>query len=348
MRKTFRLILAIAVIFSLTVPVFAASDITWDKDTTLTKFINAYDNVTVKSGVTITMKEFKPDPQGLEIKKSLTVEPGGTIKGPGCIIFEREAACTGFDLYYIAGGVEKLLSVSISELIKQFPQDDYKPTFLWNSSTGHYVLSGSFDNDPFDRGGDPADQGTVGGNRMEECANMLKQLGLFLGTEKGFELERKPTRVEAVVMLIRLLGKEAEVKEGSFSHPFSDVPSWADKYIGYAYENGLANGIGEGKFGTGDATTQMFVTFVLRAMGYLDDTKGGSDFTYAAAIKFAENNGLIAGEGDINNFSRGTCASIMESALRQSMKGGTRLWEKLVRDGVFTETQYNEAAAMVH
>jgi hypothetical protein len=39
-------------------------------------------------------------------------------------------------------------------------------------------------------------------------AEALKPLGVFVGTEKGFELERPATRMEAAVMLTRLLGKE--------------------------------------------------------------------------------------------------------------------------------------------
>ncbi|MDD2637132.1 MAG: hypothetical protein PHW82_16705, partial [Bacteroidales bacterium] len=69
----------------------------------------------------------------------------------------------------------------------------------------------------------------------ETKAAALKQLGLFKGvSDTNFDLNRAPTRTESLVMLIRVLGKEAEALNGSFSHPFTDVPSWADKYVGYA------------------------------------------------------------------------------------------------------------------
>ena len=345
MRKLLTLTLAIALVFSVTVPVFAASDVTWSSDTTLTKFINAYDNAVVKAGVTVTMKEMKPDPQGLEIKKSLTVEAGGTIRGGGCIIFERSASCTGFDLYYIAGGSEKILPVGIAELVKLFPTSDYRPTFNWNASTGHYVLASVFEGDPFDT---PEAGGAGGSNNAENCANALKSLGLFLGSDNGFELDRKPTRVEAVIMLIRLLGKEAEAKSGTYSHPFTDVPAWADNYVGYAYENSLANGTGKTTFGTEDATAQMFATFVLRALGYQDDTKGGTDFTYAGAVDFAQSRGLVSGPDMINNFNRGSCVKMMESALRQALKTGDPLYKKLAGEGVFTEEAYKAAMSTLN
>ena len=40
----------------------------------------------------------------------------------------------------------------------------------------------------------------------EEAADALNSLGLFSGSEAGYELERTPTRAEALVMLLRLTG----------------------------------------------------------------------------------------------------------------------------------------------
>ena len=44
------------------------------------------------------------------------------------------------------------------------------------------------------------------------CAERLEALGLFRGTEAGYELDRAPTRAEAGVMLVRLLGTEEEAQ----------------------------------------------------------------------------------------------------------------------------------------
>ena len=68
-------------------------------------------------------------------------------------------------------------------------------------------------------------------------ASQLKELGLFLGVgekENGttdFALERAPNRTEALTMLVRALGKEAPAQESAKTHPFSDVPDWADGYV---------------------------------------------------------------------------------------------------------------------
>lgn len=344
MRKVFTLIVALAMALTLSIPAFAAGDVVWEKDTKLTSFINRYNNATVKAGVTLTMKEFHPDPQGLEIVNSLTVEPGGTITGGGSIIFGRGATCSGLDLYYRAAGVEKPFTATLAELIAIEPSTDYRPTFLYDSGTGHYVLAADYANDPFEIP-QPGDGGSSqGDSRTEQIAENLKSLGLFVGSDKGFELDRAPTRVEEVVMLIRLLGKEQTALSGNWTHPFTDVPAWADKYIGYAYENSLAGGIGGGKFGTDTpATAQMFATFVLRAMGYTDDTRGGTDFTYARAVDFAMDRGLIAGNGDIENFNRGACVRIMEAAPRQRKNNGDLLWKELANEGVFSEIAYRNA-----
>lgn len=78
-------------------------------------------------------------------------------------------------------------------------------------------------------------------------------------------MENPPTRTEAVVLLIRLLGKDAEALAYPAERcPFPDVADWARSYIAYAYDTGPTNGIGDGKFGAGVATLQQFETFVLQ------------------------------------------------------------------------------------
>lgn len=59
-----------------------------------------------------------------------------------------------------------------------------------------------------------------------------------------FELGRAMTRSEAVTMLVRLLGRENEALSGKWETPFTDVPAWAEPYVGLAYENGLTTGTG--------------------------------------------------------------------------------------------------------
>lgn len=149
-----------------------------------------------------------------------------------------------------------------------------------------------------------------------ESAEALKELGLFKGTDNGFELEREPNRLETAVMMVRLLGIEQEVLNGNYEHPFNDVPDWADKYIGYLYENNITKGISSDTFGSKNlATEKDYVTFVLRALGY-SDAKG--DFSWNNSIEFAEILGLTS-RGD-TTFTRGSMVDISYRALNINIK----------------------------
>ena len=61
-------------------------------------------------------------------------------------------------------------------------------------------------------------------------ASSLKTLGLFRGSDtaygEGFDLEKAPTRMEALIMLIRLLGEEKEALACTAPFPFTDIPDW--------------------------------------------------------------------------------------------------------------------------
>lgn len=170
----------------------------------------------------------------------------------------------------------------------------------------------------------------------EAPAQELKDVGLFQGTNQGFELDRAATRVEAGVMLVRLLGMEQTAKDqfaaGEITHPFQDVPAWADAYVAWLYQNGLTKGVDAAHFGSGNCSAQMFSTFVLRALGY---SEADGDFTYAKAIKKAEELGLYAKAYLSSDFLRDDVAAMSYQALNTLVKDTkTTLLQKLVDDGV--------------
>lgn len=185
-------------------------------------------------------------------------------------------------------------------------------------------------------------------NEADAKAAALDKLGLYQGvsaTETNYDSGRAPTRVEALVMLIRILGKDQEALSESGSHPFSDVPAWADKYVGYAYEKGLTKGVSAEKFGTDNASASMYLTFVLRALGYSD---ASGDFTYDKPFPLAKAAGVLPAGVDTVNFKRGDVALISWAALDADVKGGTtQLTKRLIADGVFTGEAYAAAAAAV-
>jgi uncharacterized lipoprotein YddW (UPF0748 family) len=123
-------------------------------------------------------------------------------------------------------------------------------------------------------------------------AEILKGLGLFLGTEKGFELTRASSRAEAAVMLVRLLGEEQRAVQESNSHPFIDVPIWASSYVGYLYKQGLTVGISNNNYGSNLLISPSeYTTFLLRALGY-SDIQG--DFQWNQSMDFAYEKQLLS------------------------------------------------------
>ena len=183
------------------------------------------------------------------------------------------------------------------------------------------------------------------------AADALNTLGLFQGVGKDaegkniYELDRTPNRMEAVTMLVRLLGKEEKANAGTWEIPFTDVKDWAKPYVGYAYANGLTNGYDEKTFGGADpVTATQYLTFVLRAMGYSSEPDG--DFQWDAAWELTDKLGITDGEYNAStaSFDRGDMAKISWSALAAYVKGeGRFLGEKLLDEGVFTLEQYHAA-----
>lgn len=183
-------------------------------------------------------------------------------------------------------------------------------------------------------------------SEAEIKATALKQLELFKGvSDTDFALNRAPTRTEALIMLIRAMGKESEALSGTWSHPFTDVPSWADKYVGYGYEKGLTKGVSATEFGTGNAGSDMYLTFMLRALGY-DDSK--DDFTWDAPDTLALSVGILPDGMDTTNFMRADVARISWAALEAKLKDGNQtLSQKLMDMEVFDSEEYASAKIFV-
>jgi hypothetical protein len=146
-------------------------------------------------------------------------------------------------------------------------------------------------------------------------------------------------------MLIRALGKEQEAMEGNWKHPFSDVASWADKYVGFAYEKGLAKGVSATEFGKDNAKSDIYLTFMLRALGY-DDSKG--DFVWNEPDKLAKSIGILPVNVDTSNFLRADVVHVSWAALeakliREDEHGAATLAERLMTDGLLKPEEYRVA-----
>lgn len=165
------------------------------------------------------------------------------------------------------------------------------------------------------------------------CAEHLQDLGLFQGTGQGYELDRGPTRGEAAVMLVRLLGEEQSALTLTYSAPFTDLQDWEKPYVQYLYEIGATTGVSATEFAPEEScTAQMYAAFVLRALGY---TEADGDFTYAGVNAFAQQIGLYdAAVIDTAGFLRDDVAAASYTALSLTPKDSEQtLLEQLVADG---------------
>lgn len=84
-----------------------------------------------------------------------------------------------------------------------------------------------------------ADTPSIPMELAEKEAVDLYELGLFAGTDKGFVLEEIPTRLQGIIMLIRVMGEEEEARNCTYTHPFTDVPAWGDRYVAWAYAKSI-------------------------------------------------------------------------------------------------------------
>ena len=165
-------------------------------------------------------------------------------------------------------------------------------------------------------------------------AEMLQKLGLFLGTDKGFELDRAMSRVEGAAMLCRFLGGAEEAAQGGFSHPFTDVPAWADNVVGWLYQNNLTYGVTKTKFGANQPLdADQFSAFLSRAVCGSDDQKFSMPHEDEAA--------QLKGKPFLRSYAVAMSVRALSSYIEKSNE---YLAERLIRQGSFTREAFADAA----
>ena len=180
-------------------------------------------------------------------------------------------------------------------------------------------------------------------------ANALNKLGLFsgIGTDAGgapnYALDKKLTRLEALALVIRLMGHEDLAKAYTGANTFTDIPAWGDRYAAYAYHAGITTGVNSGHtlFAPDRPVTfQEFTAMILRVLGY---TEANGDFVFEQAIQKGIDIGLF-NLFDISKFStgdyiRGHAVLEIANALQTKQKNDDMLLiYKLVNYGVLTKT----------
>ena len=162
------------------------------------------------------------------------------------------------------------------------------------------------------------------------AADTLYTLELVEGSDAGYELDRVPTRIEALVFSMRLAGLADEAVGCRAGFPFTDIPAWANEYVSYAYENGLIEGISDTEFGSDmPARDKDFLTLLLRVLGYSDSD---GDFTWATSGSAAVRLGVA--QSLYSDFDRGDMFDCALAALTCRLNGqDITLIDSLVASG---------------
>lgn len=199
---------------------------------------------------------------------------------------------------------------------------------------------------------------TSGETDYNQLAGALKTMGLFEGTGsaygEGYDLELTPTRVEGLVLFLRLMGEETAALDYTGTCPFTDVPDWAKQYVGYAAHKGYTKGVDLDLkiFGTYfTLSSGEYLTFILRALGY-QDSGTTPDFTWDTALEKAQTLGCITpGERTLLDpskpFFRAQTVYVSYYALSANRKTGGSLQSHLISNGTLSLSQVNAANAAV-
>ena len=123
-----------------------------------------------------------------------------------------------------------------------------------------------------------------------EAISVLNAVGVMLGDEDtgNFRPEDNVTRNEMAVILAKLiLGSDADKYVGSC--PFTDVPTWAQKYVTACYDNKIVAGRTESTYdGNATVTAQEAAAMVLRVLGYEKLESTGTNWAQPVVAKANE------------------------------------------------------------
>ena len=186
-------------------------------------------------------------------------------------------------------------------------------------------------------------------------ASALKTIHLFQGSftgyGSGYDLEVSPTRLQALIMFIRVLGEENAALAWSGTTPFTDITpgTQAAQYVGYAYEKGYTNGYTATAFQPSlGITANQYVEFMLRALGYSSSGNTNLSDTLDRACASGVLNSNEAASLRSGTFLRADLVYVSYYALDAMVSDGNgTLGSVLLNKGVFTRQEWTAAQALV-
>ncbi|USF27378.1 hypothetical protein N510_002324 [Firmicutes bacterium ASF500] len=123
-----------------------------------------------------------------------------------------------------------------------------------------------------------------------EAISVLNAVGVMLGDEDtgNFRPDDNVTRNEMAVILAKLiLGSDADKYVGTC--PFTDVPTWAQKYVAACYDNKIVAGRTESIYdGSAVVTAQEAAAMTLRVLGYEKLESQGTNWAQPVVAKANE------------------------------------------------------------
>ncbi len=176
-----------------------------------------------------------------------------------------------------------------------------------------------------------------------ESLRLMRGVGVLSDGSTDYGLNQTPTRLQGIILLVRLLGAEKDALSLPADTPFRDLNPDDEnaRYVAYAWRNGITKGASDTAFHPGqNLTSRMFLTFLFRALGY---NESSGDFEWGEQADFAARLGMITPETaqmiEKINLNRGDLADLSYAALTCVCKQGGTLAENLRDDGVFTDAE---------
>jgi len=175
-------------------------------------------------------------------------------------------------------------------------------------------------------------------------ASSLFELRLLVGTgvdatgAPTFGLNQPLNRMEALTLVVRLMGLEERALAYTGPNPFGDTPDWGSRIAAFAYNEGITAGTGNGLFEPERIVTyQEFTAFLLRVLGY---SEADGDFLFEQALSKAVNVGLYSEsqrniqEGPGQYLRSDAVLNMVNALLTNTRDANTNLLDTLVSNNV--------------
>ncbi len=277
-----------------------------------------------------------------------------TETGDNVLIFDGFSRADTYEINFLGKGILGSVYIQNGLIARYGSYFSSLPNFKYkinaDSESVTKLLDAYYDQGKAIRTEDTKDSAYTIGNSdipipmAEENADVLNKLGLFQGTDNGYELEKPVTRAEAITMVLRMIGEEKDAAGSNSGRDFSDVASshWAYANIGYAAGKGYINGTSETTFDPERTVTgREFVKMLLSAFGYQGIT---IEDAYDAGIKYAllvNNYTKLAVSAEDYPLLRNDVVNLCYCALLARTPDGRSLKDKLIEKGVVDEQRLN-------